>query len=1048
MDANPHLDELLLHAAWARRLARTLVADPNTADDLVQEAYVAAASGAYSSSDAPRGWLATVLRNFARRRRRGESARTAREHEVARAELLPGADDRLERAQLEHALAALVLALDAPYRDTLLLRYFEGLTSAEIARRHGVPEATVRSRLARALEQLRARLDRERGGRDAWMGAFVAAFGLPELSAVPAGSSAADAQGTGASTATAASSSALPLVAAALVVALLIGLGAFVFSRASSPSAKELVAGADVAHSVAAGSSVQADTAREAAPRTNAAAPPLAALTSPPAPRVRVRGRVVRSSGEPEAGVVISLHAFVGTPLESFCDLFASTTTDALGAFDLGIDTARACRLELGTRAAGFARRSAAWNHIEPGTVVEAGDVVLAPAARLEVTLRDAQGRTLTNGWIVRADAPLRAVEAGASWIPLATPPCDSWRASSVSCSAPTGDRFVLDTLAAGRFDVVATHVTGFETSRGAIDAVVGTPTTIELGYDGLDPERCITVRAWGGATQDADIALGAYTLRDSSGVVRTAVLGPNWSALFANLAPGEYVAEIHDARFAPWQSETLQPGAGVTATLRGLAELELHVRRRPGGEELDDYELGVDADHGRANTFKRCTSRVPEGRVYDVAPGRYVLALSDGRERTLRVTVDELLPGEHRVLDVAFERATRLTGRVVEADGTTPVVGARVVLQNPWSPSNPRPASRYRRMNENDDDGPIVATTHTDETGAFDFSGAEPGTRIVRVEAGPRRIVRDTQVVVVEDDQPHELHFTLPACGAVHGQIVLPSGADGSKHVVELAAEGAYESNPIERDPVLEASVSATLEADGRFAFERVAPGRYELNLVSKQSSARPSYPPGLPVLRLGVVELTDTETSTPTYDLTTTLPGELRVRVTANGAPLRDAEIAAVGSDWTARTSLACARTDETGCATITGVPPGTWTIAVEHERRSWTFRPSEHATFAAGGTAELVVDVPLVTAVLQCVDATTNAPIANTQVWWVVDVDGGQHGNGRMLDALGRAEVEAPPGEYSVARTGANIGNPNERVPFTWPSVPGTVVTVRVP
>ena len=66
-------------------------------------------------------------------------------------------------------LAKTVLALVEPYRTTVLLRYFEGLSSAEIARRTGVPSATVRWRLMRALEELRGKLDARHGGdRRSW----------------------------------------------------------------------------------------------------------------------------------------------------------------------------------------------------------------------------------------------------------------------------------------------------------------------------------------------------------------------------------------------------------------------------------------------------------------------------------------------------------------------------------------------------------------------------------------------------------------------------------------------------------------------------------------------------------------------------------------------------------------------------------------------------------------------------------------------------------------------------------------------------------------
>ena len=65
---------------------------------------------------------------------------------------------------MQRALVDAVLALDEPYRSAVLLRYFEGLEPAEIARRRGVPAGTVRSHLSRGLAELRAALDRRHGG--------------------------------------------------------------------------------------------------------------------------------------------------------------------------------------------------------------------------------------------------------------------------------------------------------------------------------------------------------------------------------------------------------------------------------------------------------------------------------------------------------------------------------------------------------------------------------------------------------------------------------------------------------------------------------------------------------------------------------------------------------------------------------------------------------------------------------------------------------------------------------------------------------------------
>src|SRR5688572_27636743 len=165
-------DDLVAHAAWMRRLAAALAGPAGDPDDLVQEAFVSALRSPPDAGRPARPWLAQVLRNAARMRRRGDGRRAAREAGMAAGErerAAPGADELLERAEAQRALAAHVVALDEPFRRTLLLRYFEDVPPARIAELEGVAVATVRWRLSEGIARLRAGMDREMGGeRGRW----------------------------------------------------------------------------------------------------------------------------------------------------------------------------------------------------------------------------------------------------------------------------------------------------------------------------------------------------------------------------------------------------------------------------------------------------------------------------------------------------------------------------------------------------------------------------------------------------------------------------------------------------------------------------------------------------------------------------------------------------------------------------------------------------------------------------------------------------------------------------------------------------------------
>ena len=154
------MTQLLPHAAWARRLARALVS-ASEADDLCQEAWLKTLESS-SLPRQPKPWLATVLRRIGRNRFRSTDRRRARELSVALPDALPSPEQSLSRMEIQRMLAERVAALKEPFRQTLLLRYFDELSAAEIARRLGIPAGTVRWRLSTALDRLRADLDLSR----------------------------------------------------------------------------------------------------------------------------------------------------------------------------------------------------------------------------------------------------------------------------------------------------------------------------------------------------------------------------------------------------------------------------------------------------------------------------------------------------------------------------------------------------------------------------------------------------------------------------------------------------------------------------------------------------------------------------------------------------------------------------------------------------------------------------------------------------------------------------------------------------------------------
>jgi RNA polymerase sigma factor (sigma-70 family) len=168
--------ELAAHSQALRSLARDLVGSAD-ADDLVQDTAVRALRSPPPSPTGLFAWFATVMRNLAANRARGEQRRRRREGANAADLEVPCASSEVAHRDSVRAMTDALWRLPEPYQSTLVQRYFQGLSPAAIAARAAVPLPTVKSRLQRGLDLLRAALA-ARDGRD-WRASLVPAFGLP-----------------------------------------------------------------------------------------------------------------------------------------------------------------------------------------------------------------------------------------------------------------------------------------------------------------------------------------------------------------------------------------------------------------------------------------------------------------------------------------------------------------------------------------------------------------------------------------------------------------------------------------------------------------------------------------------------------------------------------------------------------------------------------------------------------------------------------------------------------------------------------------------------
>lgn len=182
MNENPapfDLALLLRRSAWVRALARSLVADEATADDVVQDACALALTSPPRSADSLSAWLKTVIRRLASRTGRSSRRREIRERAAARPERIPSAAAVVELEAERRRVVEAVLDLEEPYLSTILSRFFEGLAPRQIATIQNVPVATVQTRIRRGLARLRENLDCRHGGDGrSWMLAVTPLAGL------------------------------------------------------------------------------------------------------------------------------------------------------------------------------------------------------------------------------------------------------------------------------------------------------------------------------------------------------------------------------------------------------------------------------------------------------------------------------------------------------------------------------------------------------------------------------------------------------------------------------------------------------------------------------------------------------------------------------------------------------------------------------------------------------------------------------------------------------------------------------------------------------
>jgi len=163
-------EEIIPHLDAMYNFALRLTSDPNDAEDLVQDTIVKAFRffSSYEKGTNAKAWLFRILKNSYINNYRKKSKQPAQVdydevssfYETIRADRTDTSDleDRMFRDLIDDDIASALEKLPEDFRTVVLLCDVEGFTYEEIANMLDVPIGTIRSRLHRGRNLLKAQL--------------------------------------------------------------------------------------------------------------------------------------------------------------------------------------------------------------------------------------------------------------------------------------------------------------------------------------------------------------------------------------------------------------------------------------------------------------------------------------------------------------------------------------------------------------------------------------------------------------------------------------------------------------------------------------------------------------------------------------------------------------------------------------------------------------------------------------------------------------------------------------------------------------------------
>ncbi|TAJ18227.1 MAG: sigma-70 family RNA polymerase sigma factor [Planctomycetota bacterium] len=1058
---------LQAHSDRIRALALQLIRDPAGADDAAQEAWLVALRRGFDPDALPTSWWRETLRKLRGTQVRGRDRRTARETVAARGEGVEAADVRLAHEETLRTVTDAVLELDESYREVVLLRFFEQAGTAEIAARLGCPEATVRTRLNRALAQLREKLDRRRP-RAEWVRALAGLVGIQR--AAPRAWRA--------------------KVGLGAAVAVLAVATPFAWRAARSDGADALEPAAAAAPLTAL-AEPGANAARELVASVAAASAVPAAVVEPPsrAPvaavgdEVRVTGRFLDAAARPLAGIEVratAADAFAGGPLETLAESKASS--DAGGRFELVLRTKP--NFAWNVLATSDRTANARWwfGTLGPAPRIELGDLPLVDACVARGVVVDVEGRALPGEIEVRARSNWKS--AG----PLAV-------ATSVSGRAdPQTGAFELRGLPPGPVEVSATSLLMRTLRANAVDASAATPVDVRLEWTGPDLRERIAIDAYTPAL--ASVMPGAlrFAAIDAAGARHPLAHVPGSASSYAldGAREPKYTLVLDDARFAAWSKADVAPATGLQIRLAGSATVRVSVRAPRPGDALDGLALFAEtAEPGRGmQPVELVTAGKPlpaDGRLAGFLPGSWTLRAEHPKLGRATARVDALAAGETRDVELRFAAPTVVRGTVFELvsaakPGADPIrrPAANVLVRARTSDGRTSSvvfATRAGGMQAQAGGTSIeqLVETRTDERGRYELALREAGPHDIAAWRN-RWLYVQRDRVALDAGAEHELE--LPLAGALAARVALHP----TQSVAQIALELRYDGeNPFPGNNPFPGSGDAwsegdagldpiALGADGALAIGPLPAGSYRLDLGARIPPPRPEALRSGASVRsfsfrpssgLGAFEIRAGETTRAAFDAAPFAPGAIELELVIDGAPAVRVSASTfrksiAGGSVTKRAQRdprlsspdplasagfygpsATASVGADGRARLELLQAGEHRIALRSERGDWAWVAPSAIAVAAGETVRTTLKLERKTARVRVL--AKGAPLA--QRGFELELGAALRVEAKTNTA-GEAELSLPAGDYRALLGALESPAAPASVEFTWPPANGVL------